>query len=71
MNKIEARGATSAQPAVLTARPFSDILMTVPKGALVIAAYGSRTHDSATFELAYSLNGSICHLSFNQEGGIS
>ncbi|MDR0349432.1 MAG: hypothetical protein LBH90_08085 [Tannerella sp.] len=65
MKTIEKRGTVSASS------PMSDVLKSIPPGAEVIAAGGSRSHNLTKFEMVYSLNGAIAHLSFIQEGGES
>ena len=63
MKTKEKRGAVSASS------PLSDVLKSLPSGATVIAAGGSRTPELVTFCLVYSFNGSTVHLSITQEGG--
>ncbi|MDR2917637.1 MAG: hypothetical protein LBV74_22830 [Tannerella sp.] len=64
MKTKENRGASSASP-------LSDVLKTLPCGAEVLAASGSRSKNYEKIELVYSVNDSITHLSLTKEGGQS
>ncbi|HCC51481.1 MAG TPA: hypothetical protein DEQ30_04995 [Porphyromonadaceae bacterium] len=65
MKTKETRGAISASS------PVSDMLKSLPSGATVIAAAGSRTPHCFKFELVYSVDGQTSHISFIKEGGRS
>jgi hypothetical protein len=63
MKSKQPRGTISASS------PVPDILKSLPQGATVIAAAGSRTLTRTTYEVLYSHNGATVHISITQQKG--